>query len=264
MLISVRELTHFFGVHPNGVLHVGAHDAEEAVEYSKHKWGRVIWVEMLSEKYEALRARFANDPQNLVLHAACWDTDGTRLRIFRASNDSSSSLLPPEQHVTKYPSISFSKGAEITTSRLDSVLPIDSRFDFITLDIQGAELRALRGLGTYIADIKWAFLEVNMQRLYEDCALVGEIDEFMKGSGFVRIATRMSGSAGWGDALYVNTRKVPKPSLLWLMTKAAAWRFMESPTAARSLESLRRLRFRVGLRTRATKYARRIQRALRG
>jgi FkbM family methyltransferase len=250
MLIPVPELIKFFGVHPNGVLHVGAHDAEEAIDYSKHKWGSVIWVEMLPEKYEALRARFANDTQNRVLHAACWDTDGVRLPIFRASNGQSSSLLPPEQVLTKYPSISFAKDAEITTSRLDSILPIGSRFDFINLDIQGAELRALRGLGARLADVKWAYLEVNMLRLYEDCALVGEIDAFMGSSGFVRIATRTAGSAGWGDALYTNTRKMPKLALWWLMTKAAAWRLR--------YESLPRLR------TTLTDSARRIERALRG
>src|SRR5262245_53144658 len=113
MLISVQVLTRFFGVHPNGVLHVGAHEAEEAIDYSHCKWGSIVWVEMLPEKYEALRIRFANDPQNLVLHAACWDTDGVSLPIFRASNGQSSSLLPPENHLIEHPSISFAKGAEI-------------------------------------------------------------------------------------------------------------------------------------------------------
>jgi FkbM family methyltransferase len=224
MLISVQELTRFFGVRPNGVLHIGAHEAEEVIDYRNHTWGSVIWVEMLPEKYEALRVRFANDAQNLVLHAACWDTDGVRLPIFRASNGQSSSLLSPEHHLIDHPSISFVKGAEVTTSRLDSILPVASQFDFINLDIQGAELRALRGLGERLANVKWAYLEVNTLRMYRDCALIGEIDAFMESVGFARIATRMAGSYGWGDALYINTRKMPKLALWWLMAKAAAWR----------------------------------------
>jgi len=224
MLISVQELTRFFGVHPSGVLHVGAHEAEEAIDYRNHKWGSVIWVEMLPEKYEALRVRFANDAHNLVLHAACWDSDGVRLPIFRASNGQSSSLLSPEHHLIDHPSISFVKGGEITTSRLDSILPVAARFDFINLDIQGAELRALRGLGERLASVRWAYLEVSTLRLYRDCASIGEIDAFMKSVGFARIATRMAGSHGWGDALYANTRKMPKLALRWLLAKAAAWR----------------------------------------
>ena len=254
MMIAASELAHFLGVRPSGVLHVGAHDAEEATEYSEHKWGPVVWVEMLPEKYETLRVRFADDPQNVVLHAACWDTDGVRRPIFQASNGQSSSLLQPEEHLSNYPSISFSESAEITTSRLDSILPAEPRFDFINLDIQGAELRALKGLGASLADLKWAYLEINERRLYEGCALVGEIDAFMEDSGFVRIATRMAGAAGWGEALYVNTRKFRRLPLRWLMFKAAAWRCMEP---------LRKMGLGFGLRTRVTKYAQRIRRALR-
>ena len=98
------------------------------------------------------------------------------------------------------------------------------RFDFINFDIQGVELGALQGLGERLAHVKWAYLEVNERRLYGDCALVGEIDAFMDKAGFARIATRMVTSCGWGDALYVNTRKISKPSFLYLRTKAAAWK----------------------------------------
>ena len=232
MLISIQDLTRFFGVHPNGVLHVGAHEAEEAVAYRNHKWGSVIWVEMLPEKYEALRVRFADDAHNLVLHAACWDVDGVRLSMFRASNGQSSSLLSPEHHLIEYPSVSFVEAAEIITSRLDSILPAPSRFDFINLDIQGAELHALRGLGERLAQVRWAYLEVNTLRMYRDCALVGEIDAFMDSMGFARIATRMAGRHGWGDALYVNTRKMSKLAFRWLTAKAAAWK-IHNATAKR-------------------------------
>jgi FkbM family methyltransferase len=177
---------------PSAVLHVGAHEAEEADDYKKHNWGHVIWVEMLPEKYAALRCRFSNDTNATVLNAACWDEDGVKLPIFRASNGQSSSLLRPEYHLTAHPSISFAEDAEISTSRLDTILPSYAQFDFVNFDIQGAELRALRGLGARIAGVKWAYLEVNTRRLYQDCALAGEIDVFMKEAGFSKVATRIA------------------------------------------------------------------------
>lgn len=82
----------------------------------------------------------------------------------------------------------------------------------------------MRGLGERLASVRWAYLEVSTLRLYRDCASIGEIDAFMKSVGFARIATRMAGSHGWGDALYANTRKMPKLALRWLLAKAAAWR----------------------------------------
>jgi len=116
------------------------------------------------------------------------------LPIYRASNGQSSSLLPPENHLIEHPTISFIKSAEITTSRLDSILPVIWQFDFINLDIQGAELRALRGLGERLTNVRWAYLEVNTLRMYRDCALIDEIDTFMDSVGFARIATRAAGS----------------------------------------------------------------------
>lgn len=223
MLITMPELQWVFGVRANGVLHVGAHDAEESDAYKHYNWAPVIWVEMLPEKFEALKNRFSGDRENTVLHAACWDASGTELSVFRASNDQSSSLLAPDLHLSVYPAISFLKDARIRTSRLDSILPSTVRFDFINFDIQGAELRALRGLGDHLEQVRWAYLEVNIRRLYKDSAIVEEVDGFMLERGFIRIATRMAGAEGWGDALYVNTRKISKPALLWLRIKASLW-----------------------------------------
>ena len=229
MLITVGQLVQFFGVLPAGVLHVGAHEAEEADEYKNYGWGHVTWVEMLPDKYAALRRRFADDAGMTVLNAACWDLDGVKLPVFRADNGQSSSLLRPDYHLTAHPSITFAEDPQITTSRLDTILPETSKFNFINFDIQGAELRALRGLGTRLADVKWAYLEVNDRRVYADCALIGEVDDFMRKAGFSRVATTMAHSTGnesygWGDALYFRTQHMTTPALISLWARASAWK----------------------------------------
>jgi FkbM family methyltransferase len=223
MLISPLELRRVYGVEARGILHVGANEAEESEAYRANSWGPVIWVEMLPEKFWRLKERFAGDPENTVLHAACWDVNDVELPIFRASNDQSSSLLPPDLHLTAHPDVSFSKDVSILTSRLDSILPKSASFDFINFDIQGAELHALRGLGDLLNGVRWAYLEVNKRRVYTGCALLTEIDAFMRERRFIRIATRMVGNSGWGDALYVNTGTLSPATLRWLRLKAALW-----------------------------------------
>jgi FkbM family methyltransferase len=178
---------------------------------------------MLPEKFEFLKNRFLGDSENSVLHAACWDTDGTELPIFRANNGQSSSLFSPDLHLRTHPDVTFSKDGSIRTSRLETLLPKAARFDLINFDVQGAELRALRGLGGFLEQVKWAYLEVNERRLYDGCALLSEIDAFMQERGFVRIATRMESAHGWGDALFVNSNKLSQSALLWLQLKAAFW-----------------------------------------
>ena len=223
MLITVNDLVKFFDVRPTGVLHVGAHEAEEAPDYERHGWGHVIWVEMLPDKYEALR-EFADNERATVLNAACWDQAGVRLPLFRADNGQSSSLLKPEEHLTAHPTIAFKQEGEILTSRLDSILPATAKFDFINFDIQGAELCALRGLGVRLKDVRWAYLEVNWRKLYADCALIGELDAFMKDAGFERIATRIARPFGWGDALYVRIDRMSLRERLALKARSAYWR----------------------------------------
>lgn len=243
MLISVVHLERFFGVHPKGVLHVGAHEAEELADYVKHGWGNVAWVEMLPEKFEALQKRFAGDPSNLVFHAACWDRDGETLPVHRADNGQASSLLAPQYHLTAHPWVNFKQDEHILTSRLDTILPAHLSFDFLNMDIQGAELRALRGLGKRIEPVKWVFVEVNTKRLYADCALVNELDDYLKPYGFQRFATMMYGRSGWGDALYINTKSLSSFEIARLRVQSGVW-FLTSTVRSYVLKKARKLRAR--------------------
>jgi len=243
MLIPVRDLVTVWGVEPRGVLHVGAHEAEEADAYAAAGWQPVWWVEMLPDKCAVLSAKFRDDPLNRVLQGACWDEDGVALDVFRASNGQSSSLLAPRDHLRDHPDVSFHKTAPILTTRLDSLLPATATFDLVNLDLQGAELRALRGLGRHLAQVKWAYVEVNTRPLYASCCLVDELDRFMASAGFRRVATRMAGPwSGWGDALYVNASRVgaiPFPTSVARRIKQMKW--IASQTLRDRLRALRHL-----------------------
>jgi hypothetical protein len=84
------------------------------------------------------------------------------------------------------------------------------RIDFLNLDIQGAELHAIRGLGHVSKHLNWIYTEVNWKHLYQDCPLIEEMDEELRTLKFKRIATRKVLRAGWGDALYIRENKIPK------------------------------------------------------
>jgi len=55
-----------------------------------------------------------------------------------------------------------------------------NRFDFINLDIQGAELLALKGATAILPFIKAIYTEVNEKELYENCGLIDELDAFLR------------------------------------------------------------------------------------
>ena len=243
MIIPVSDLARVWNVRPTGVLHVGAHEGEEADTYAKHGWTPVWWVDMLPDKCEILRNRFCSDPSNQVLQGACWDESGVALDLHRAVNGQSSSLLAPTDHLREHPEVTFEPSAPVFTTRLDALLPDTAHFDFVNVDVQGAELRALKGLGRHLDHVKWVYAEVNTRPLYEGCCLISDLDDFFHSSGFQRVATKIAGKASWGDALYVNTSRTG-PSSVPARLRQAGWhvrQVLEGPLglARRAVRKLR-------------------------
>jgi FkbM family methyltransferase len=208
VLIPPHVLREQFGVSPSGVLHVGAHMAEEQSAYREENFGRIIWVEAQPLLVAALRKQAAASG-DLVLEGAVWGSSGVSKILHITNNGQSSSLYELAEHSHEYPSIVRVDEIEVSTVRLDRLLSSSEKFDFLNLDVQGAELEALMGLGGMLSQVKWVYSEVNRSELYSGIPLVAELDNFLKQEGFVRVCTAWT-TAGWGDALYCRRSFSPK------------------------------------------------------
>ncbi len=216
---------------------MGADLAEEADDYTRHNWGKVIWIEAQVDLAERLRNKL--DPQcNQVINATVWSTSGLTFEFNVASSTQSSSLLNFGTHKKNYPEIVFTKSYSVITSTLDDILDKDSEFNFINLDIQGVELDALKGLGAHIDNVKWIYSEVNKKEVYENCSDVKEIDQYLRERGFKRAATCWVKRQGWGDALYIRQEQ-PITFLMKLksMFHRLVWVKEQSPSPLRMLKS---------------------------
>lgn len=222
MLIPPALLHSLFDIAAQGVLHVGAHEAEEAEAYEALGWSPVIWVEMLPDKAAALRDRFAGDARNSLIEAAAWSSSGITRTLHEASNKQSSSLFAPQTHLTAHPEVSFSQRS-IETRRLDELLDPAAPLDFLNLDVQGAEVEVMRGLGALLRRFRWVYLEVNLDALYADIPLRADVDRFMLRHGFTRVAEAIHADLGWGDALYVNGASFTPTEVFDLKRRGAAW-----------------------------------------
>lgn len=65
----------------------------------------------------------------------------------------------------------------------------DNFANVLNIDIQGAELLALKGISNLLNYFDYLYLEVNNNYLYKNCALVGEINEYLKSFNFRRVET---------------------------------------------------------------------------
>jgi FkbM family methyltransferase len=82
--------------------------------------------------------------------------------------------------------------------RLDEIVSPDSNFDFIKMDVQGAEIDVLEGTTRLIPSIKWIFLEVSFINYNEGAPLFDEVYMYLRNLGY-RITDEC-------DPLYINNR----------------------------------------------------------
>jgi FkbM family methyltransferase len=221
---------------------VGAHLGEESDVYEillSGTSGMTYWVESQSSKCEMLRENL--DPsRNMVINSTIWSEANKKMIFNETNNSESSSLLSLNIHSDIYPDIFVEYKREVITNRLDNLVG-EFKFNFINLDIQGAELEALKSLGSYITKIDWIYTEVNIVELYNGCALVTDIDEFLKIHGFTRMGTRWLPNAGWGDAIYFKNSHVNNrvkvifliSSFRWKLTLLSRYIRAKLPNSAR-------------------------------
>ncbi len=210
----ISEFVRLHNLNPEGVLHIGAHEAEEVEEYVTAGFAMkapIIWVEAQADLVDALKRKL-NPRENKVYCAVAWNVDG-EIRTFNiTSKPASSSLFELEEHARVYPEIDVVQKIQVTTSRLDSTLSKSDLFDFVVLDIQGAESQAIQGLGHRINSVNWIFTEVSKKKLYAGATQYKVLDTQLSELGFRRVFTAWDRRAGWGDALYArsSTYKVSK------------------------------------------------------
>jgi hypothetical protein len=93
-----------------------------------------------------------------------------------------------------------------TAERLEDIVRERGiRANFLNLDIQGAELKALDGLGSSIDQFECVYTKVNTRELYPGCALLPQLDDWLRWRGFWRMRTTIYEQCGWGDAVYVRS-----------------------------------------------------------
>jgi len=211
-MLDIAELLRAHAIKPRGVIHVGAHQAGELDDYLRMGFAKIVYVEANPALIPGLREKARpHGGKVVIVHAAASDVDGVvRLRV--TSMDQSSSILPLAKHKEIYPSIREVCQVEVRGRRLDTLLAEEGLsaedFNVLNLDIQGAELMALRGATRLLAGIEALNTEVNLQELYQGAGLLGELERFMDKQGFGRAAMVTPWHPSWGDAFYVRKKVV--------------------------------------------------------
>lgn len=192
------------------ILHVGAHKGEERQSYSDLSALKVVWIEANPTLAAALAEKIFQSKDfkfETVINTAVSNSDNDSVVFNIANNGQSSSLLEMGLHRDWYPSIEFTSQIRISSTRGDTLLnqhkELAEGLNYLHLDIQGAELEALKSFGSRLSQFKWIYCEVNRVELYKGCGLIWDIDDYLLKQGFHRTDCIFT-KEKWGDAFYVR------------------------------------------------------------
>lgn len=191
-----------------GVVHVGAHEAQELPFYRRN-FGPdvpVFWIEGDPEVYTRLCDVIEADGHSEAGNYVISDSHDELARFHRANMDQSSSLLELGTHKDVHPEVHYVDTIEVRTTTLDNVVETHDlwKFNFLNMDVQGAEGLVILGASRYLEGVDYIYTEVNRDELYEGCITLPDMDEALSTYGFLRRETLIYDGFGWGDALYVK------------------------------------------------------------
>lgn len=212
--------------HPRVILDIGAADGADTVRYAmRFPAAQVVAFEPLSFNVEEIRR--AIESQGLgdrvrVFQVALSDQDGAvdfwvsggtppeqvTKRNPAALGPSgwrySSSMLEPLKHLEHWPWVTFHRETA-SARRLDTLAAEEGieHIDFVHLDVQGAELAVLRGMGSLLGQLRAIWLEVSNTEMYRGQPLRAEVEAFMSQHGF-ELALDAVGRKVQGDQLWVR------------------------------------------------------------
>ncbi len=211
MLFDFNEILKKHNMNIKGIIHIGAHHGQEHSLYEGINAKHVIYYEPHPDSYAILRKGLKKKPGTTLINKALGPFEGTvKMHCSKRNAGMSNSILKPKDHATIYPVIVFDHTVDVSMTTLDNeaqAMPEDFRsiFNCIVMDVQGFELEVLKGSKQVLTQIDYIFTEVNFRHMYESCALVEELDNFLKPFGFSRKETFDTGD-GWGDGLYTKDR----------------------------------------------------------
>ena len=207
MLIKLSNIQKKYNINPKCVLHIGAHDGQEYNAYKEVGVNNIIWIEANPEIANKLKKRFENEESITTINALISNIDNQEVFFNITNNEQSSSMLELGKHKNLFPDVFYTKQIKLVTKTIDTLLKenqIKIKPDFLNIDIQGAELLALKGSEKTLENVKAVYTEVNTDYVYKNCCLINEIDDYLSKFNFKRVETKMWHDHPWGDALYLK------------------------------------------------------------
>lgn len=201
----------------SGVIHIGAHKGEEVPFYLHHGIQNIVLIEANPRLYRNLCENFQQDNIK-VFNCAISDKNEQltfHVHTSRSGSVEAASILRMKEFSKIVKTMHTPESYEVDGKTLDALIieqHIDiKKYNILALDVQGAELHALRGAINNISAFDAIICEVNLLELYEGAALEKDIVAFLENFGFAQQFTiyhQLYNDSGhfnaWGESIFIR------------------------------------------------------------
>jgi FkbM family methyltransferase len=201
-----------------GIIHVGADTGQEVPQYLDYGFKNIILIEANPRSYKALEAKFSRYCNVSLFNYAICDRSGIvdfHIHTSRSGSTEPASILPMNRFKQIVKTLHTAETIQVPAITLDCLvetydIALDG-YNFVNIDIQGAELLALRGATKVMPFLDAIIAEVNLIEMYESGALESEIVAFLASQGFEKrhavyhtLYDETSTFPAWGECLFMK------------------------------------------------------------
>ncbi len=202
-----RELIKSFLPTNPVIVEAGAHIGRDTLTMSK-LWPQstIHAFEPVPKLFGQLKKNVADNPNIHCYQLALSNKTGTAsLYISDEQCTAISSLLKPAEIAQEKPTISFTPQT-VQTITLDDWAKKHSidHVDFLWLDMQGAELQALKAASQLLKKVKALLIEITLTERYQGNPLYAEVKTWLEKQGFA-VEVEHFHHQQWGNVLFVRS-----------------------------------------------------------
>lgn len=200
-----KFLSHIDANNVSTILELGSRDGIDAVKLSNFYNAEVYAFECNPQAFSTCADTVEDHERVHVFNAAVWDEE-CKIPFYPVvnGNDGASSCFVADP---SYPYEARYEQSEIIVDgiRLDGWLSENNcQPEMLCIDLQGAELRALMGMGSFIDSVKYIITEGQIIKMYDGASTISEIEEFLKGCGFSMVHEELV-NEWFGDYLFIRS-----------------------------------------------------------
>jgi FkbM family methyltransferase len=195
------------------LIDIGANKGQFSLAFSKvFKNAQIIAFEPLPDAADRYQRLFERS-QNVTLERFALSDIATKSTFYVTDRQDSSSLLKPGKGQHDAFGVAGSQAIEVVVHRLDDCLQLSElpKPILIKIDVQGAELQALKGC-IDLEQANFVYVELSYVELYERQPLFNEVANYLSSRGFVlsgvfnQVTTQAFGPTQ-ADFLFRSTRE---------------------------------------------------------